>query len=399
MTAPASAPPPSPTDASAGRDEVSRRWQWLALAALVGVVLWQLAPMLTPFVISALLAWMGDPLVDRLEARGRSRTTAVVLVFALMTLVLAAVLVVLLPMLYRQVALLVESLPTYLEWFRGTALPWIEARARIDLGEYIDPGYLVEAIKGHWQEAGGAAATVLGHIGRSGLALMGFAANVVLVPLVTFYFLRDWDLMVARVRDLLPRPLEPTVARLAKESDVVLGAFLRGQLLVMLGLGTIYSLGLWAVGVDLALLIGMLAGVLSFVPYLGTAIGVIAAVIATLVQHGDALHVGLVLGVFVAGQMIEGYVLTPWLVGERIGLGPVAVIFAVMAGGQLFGFLGVLIALPVAAVVNVLLRYAHERYTASRLYGADEGAGPPPAAPAEAADAGDAAAPPAPPSA
>ena len=394
MSAPVLSPPPA-----SDRDDVARRWQWLALAALVGVVLWQLAPILTPFVISALLAWMGDPLVDRLEARGRSRTTAVVLVFAFMTLMLAAVLVVLLPMLYRQVALLVESLPTYLEWFRGTALPWIEARARIDLGDYVDPGHLVELIKGHWQQAGGAAASVLGSIGRSGLALLGFAANVVLVPLVTFYFLRDWDLMVARVRDLLPRPLEPIVSRLAKESDVVLGAFLRGQLLVMLGLGTIYSLGLWAVGVDLALLIGMLAGLLSFVPYLGTAIGVIAAVIATLVQHGDLLHVGLVLSVFVAGQMIEGYVLTPWLVGERIGLGPVAVIFAVMAGGQLFGFLGVLIALPVAAVVNVLLRYAHERYTASRLYGADEGAGPPHAAPAEAADAGDAAAPPAPPSA
>jgi predicted PurR-regulated permease PerM len=155
----------------------------------------------------------------------------------------------------------------------------------------------------------------------------------------------------------------------------------------MLALGTIYSVGLWLVGIDLALLIGMLAGLVSFVPYLGVFVGVVASVIAALVQHGDWVHVALVIGIFAIGQTLEGFVLTPWLVGDRIGLHPVAVIFAIMAGGQLFGFLGILLALPVAAVAMVVLRYAHERYTASRLYGAGAERGPDAAAPVARAPA------------
>jgi len=176
--------------------------------------------------------------------------------------------------------------------------------------------------------------------------------------------------LVERIRRLLPRPVEPTVSQLARESDLVLGGFLRGQLSVMVALGLIYTLGLWAVGIDLALLIGMTAGLISFVPYLGTIVGMVAAVIAAVVQYQDFLHVALVLGVFGIGQLLEGFVLTPWLVGDRIGLHPVAVIFAVLAGGQLFGFLGILLALPVASIVMVLLRYAHHRYVGSGLYGA-----------------------------
>jgi predicted PurR-regulated permease PerM len=191
------------------------------------------------------------------------------------------------------------------------------------------------------------------------------------VPVLTFYFLRDWDVMVAQIRDLLPRPYLPTVSRLARESDEVLGGFLRGQFSVMLSLGSIYAIGLWAIGIDLGLLIGFVAGLVSFVPYLGAFVGVTSAVIATLVQHGDATHLLLVMGVFALGQTLEGFVLVPWLVGDRIGLHPVAVIFAIMAGGQLFGFLGVLLALPVAAVAMVLLRYAHEHYRRSGLYGAE----------------------------
>jgi predicted PurR-regulated permease PerM len=166
----------------------------------------------------------------------------------------------------------------------------------------------------------------------------------------------------------VPRDHIGTVSRLAKESDQVLGAFLRGQFSVMVVLGVLYAVGLWAVGLDLGLLIGFIAGLVSFVPYLGPATGVILGVLAALVQYGDWAHVALVLGVFGIGQVIESYVLTPRMVGDKIGLHPVAVVFAIMAGGQLFGFLGVLLALPVAAIANVLLRYAHERYTHSRLY-------------------------------
>jgi predicted PurR-regulated permease PerM len=209
---------------------------------------------------------------------------------------------------------------------------------------------------------------MLGYLSRSGFALIAWIANIVLVPFLTFYFLRDWDLLKERVAALVPRDHIGTVSRLAKESDQVLGAFLRGQFSVMVVLGVLYAVGLWAVGLDLGLLIGFIAGLVSFVPYLGPATGVILGVLAALVQYGDWAHVALVLGVFGIGQTIESYVLTPRMVGDKIGLHPVAVVFAIMAGGQLFGFLGVLLALPVAAIANVLLRYAHERYKHSRLY-------------------------------
>jgi predicted PurR-regulated permease PerM len=194
-------------------------------------------------------------------------------------------------------------------------------------------------------------------------------ANVLLVPVVTFYLLRDWRGLTTRLLELVPRRVEPEVARLARAADDMLGAFMRGQLAVMVALGTIYSVGLWFVGLDLAFLIGMLAGLLSFVPYLGFAVGIVAAGVAAIMQFHEWLPLVYVLLVFGVGQILEGTVLTPWLLGDRIGLHPVAVIFAVLAGGQLFGFVGVLLALPAAAVIMVLLRYAHERYLQSSLYG------------------------------
>ena len=348
-----------------------KRWQALALVLLFGVLLWLLGPILTPFVIAALLGWLGDPLVDRLERSGRSRSVSVTLVFGLITLGLALALLVLVPMLWDQVMHLIDSLPRIAQWITGAAVPWLEARFRISIAPYVDANYLLTLLQSHWKEAGGMAAYLIGRLSESGLALFALAANIALVPVLTFYFLRDWDVMVAQVRDLLPRPYLPTVSRLARESDEVLGGFLRGQFSVMLSLGTIYAVGLWAIGLDLGLLIGFVAGLVSFVPYLGAFVGVTSAVIATLVQHGDATHLLLVLGVFAIGQTLEGFVLVPWLVGDRIGLHPVAVIFAIMAGGQLFGFLGVLLALPVAAISMVLLRHAHDQYRRSGLYGAE----------------------------
>src|SRR6478735_7867654 len=347
-----------------------RRWQALGLVLLLGVLIWLLAPILTPFVISALLGWLGDPMVDRLERAGRSRSTSVGLVFGMITLALAIALLVLAPMLWEQVMHLTESLPRMAAWMTTDAVPWLEHRLRIPIARYVDPNYMMEYLQSHWSEAGGIASYVLAHLGSSSLALVALVANIALVPVLTFYFLRDWDVMVAQIRDLLPRPYLPTISRLARESDEVLGGFLRGQFSVMVPLGSIYAVGLWAVGLDLGLLIGFVAGLVSFIPYLGAIVGVCAAVIATLVQHGDMMHLALVLGVFLLGQTLEGFLLVPWLVGDKIGMHPVAVIFAIMAGGQLFGFLGVLLALPVAAVGMVMLRYAHHRYTRSGLYGA-----------------------------
>jgi len=348
-----------------------RRLQWTAVALLVGALLWLLAPVLSPFVFAALLGWLGDPLVDRIERRGLSRNIAVLLVFGTMMLALAIALVLLVPLLERQLITLVQSLPRYRDWLVGTVVPWLEQRTGMQLMAWLDPERLIELVRTHWQQAGGLAATMLGYVSRSGFALLGLIANVVLLPVLTFFFLRDWDLFVERVAALVPRDHQATVARLAGESSAVLGAFLRGQFLVMLILGVLYGIGLWAVGLDLGVLIGVLAGVLTFVPYLGPATVVVFGGIAALVQYGDWPHLLGVLAVFGVGQVIESYFLTPKLVGDRIGLHPVAVIFAVLAGGQLFGFLGMLLALPVAAVANVLLHYAVERYRASRIYRGD----------------------------
>lgn len=349
----------------------TRRWQWLAVLLLAGFLIWKLAPILTPFVISALLGWLGDPLADRLERSGRSRATSVGLVFLLIILLLTLCSLVLLPLLWDQFSTLMDSVPQLAHWVSAVAIPWMELRFHVDLAKYVDPAFIFATIQGHWEEAGGIAATVLGYLTSSSLALFSVIANITLVPVLTFYFLRDWDVMVGAVRNLLPRPSLPIVTQLARESDQVLGGFLRGQLSVMLALGGIYASGLWLVGLDLGLLIGMIAGLVSFVPYLGAFVGVSIGVLASLVQHGDMMHLALVLSVFAVGQTLESFILTPWLVGDRIGLHPVAVIFAIMAGGTLFGFLGVLLALPVAAVAMVMLRFAHQRYRSSGLYGAE----------------------------
>ncbi|MGE8288973.1 MAG: AI-2E family transporter [Stenotrophomonas sp.] len=347
-----------------------RRLKWMVLSAFGLWVMWLLAPILTPFVVALMLGWLGDPLVDRLEARGRSRNTAVVMVFALMVLLLVLALLILVPMIERQITTLVAALPQGQAWLMGTAIPWIEAKTGLELMGWLDPDRLIDWIRSHWQQAGGVASTFFGYLSRSGFAMVAWVVNLALLPILAFYFLRDWDKLVERVASVIPRNHIETVSRLAKESDEVLGAFIRGQIAVMIALGVVYAVGLSVVGLKLGLLIGIVAGLISFIPYLGATTGVVMAVLAALVQaQGFDLKLLVLVGVvFTVGQLLESYVLTPRIVGDKIGLHPVAVIFAVMAGGQLFGFLGMLLALPAAAVINVLLRYAHERYRQSELY-------------------------------
>ena len=345
-----------------------RRVQWAVLVVAILWVIGQLGPVLTPFVFAALLSWLGDPVVDRLQARDLRRITAVGLVVAVMLVILTLGLLVLLPLLEQQLVTLVESVPRYRDWLVGVALPWLQHRTGLEIMSWLDPDRMFQLVGEHWEGAKGVATSVLGYVSRSGLALLGMVATIALTPVVTFFFLRDWDLIVAKIASLIPRRYYPTVALLARESDAVLGGFLRGQFLVMLIMGVLYGVGLWAVGLDVGVLIGVAAGLLTFVPYLGPTTVVVLGGIAALVQYGDWQHllgVGVVWGL---GQVIESYVLTPKLVGDRIGLHPMAVIFSVMAGGQLFGFLGMLLALPVAAVINVLLRYVEERYRHSRAY-------------------------------
>lgn len=353
-----------------------RRLKWTAVIVGVLWVVWLLAPILTPFVLALLLGWLGDPLVDRLERAGRSRNMAVTLVFVLMVLLLVLALVILVPMLERQIVTFIDVLPQARDWFIGTAIPWAERKTGLELMGWLDPERLIAWIRGHWQQAGGVAATFFGYLSRSGFAMVTWVVNLVLLPILTFYFLRDWDLLVARVAATIPRNHVGTITRLAQQSNEVLGAFIRGQFLVMLALGVIYAGGLTLVGLKLGLLIGIVAGLISFIPYLGATTGILLAVLAALVQaKGFDLQLLILVGVvFTVGQLLESYVLTPRIVGDKIGLHPVAVIFAVMAGGQLFGFLGMLLALPVAAVANVLLHYLHEQYRQSDLYAGEKSA-------------------------
>jgi len=343
--------------------ETSRRWQMLAIIVVIGLLMWLLAPVLMPFAVAAMLAYLSDPLADRLERFGLGRSLAVSIVFVVLILVIAAVLLLLVPLIARQIENLVQNFPRYVEWARDKAVPSLQAKLHLDPNAF-DTDRLVEQIKQHIGSIG----SVLGTLSRSGLGVVAWLTNLVLIPVVWFYLLRDWDRLVAWVDRMLPRSVQPTVAHLARESDVVLGAFVRGQLLVMLALAIYYGVALTLIGISVGPLIGMVAGLLSFVPYLGFITGFGAAIIASLVQHGDWPHLLMVVGVFVVGQLLEGYVLVPRLVGEKIGLHPVAVIFAVLAGGYLFGFLGVLLALPAASVILVLLHYLAQRYRQSDLY-------------------------------
>ena len=351
----------------------SRQWFWLAVGLLLIWLAWKLAPVLTPFGISAALAYLFDPLTDRLE-RVRigswqwGRTLAVVVVFALMIGAFVLLLVVFIPLLQTQIEQLVARTPQFLEWLGTTAWPWLQQTLGLQ-SITLDASTITGSLKEYWDEASKAMFTVLGSVSQGGQAVFSFLINLVLVPVVTFYLLRDWDRLISSVHMMLPRRHEPLVCRLAGEIDDVLGAFIRGQLIVMLALGLIYSFGLWVVGLDLAIIIGLSAGLLSIVPYLGTIVGVFAALLAAIFQFQDVIHLLMVAAVFGAGQLLEGMVLTPKLVGDRIGLHPVAVIFAVLAGGQLAGFLGILLALPVAAALNVLVMHVRAEYRNSDYYG------------------------------
>lgn len=348
------------------------RIRWLLIIVALGYVVYLLSPVLTPFLIAALFAYLFDPLADRMESWriGRwslGRGAAVTLIFLGMSLVGVVIVLGLIPLIERQVASLAGQIPLWAAWLEDTAVPWLAGRFNLDPAA-LDPGQWLSVLQEHWKEAGGVAASVMGVLTQSGAALVGWAINLVVAPVVAFYLLRDWDTLVGHIRATIPRHVEPTVVELARRSDRVLSGFMRGQLAVMLALALFYGVALWMVGINVGPLIGMIAGLISFVPYLGAITGVLLGVVAALVEYQDMHHVVLVLVVFGVGQLLESYVLVPRLVGDKIGLHPVAVIFAVLAGGELLGFTGVLLGLPLAAVVMVLLRYGYERYTQSDLY-------------------------------
>jgi len=349
----------------------SQKWMLLSVILLMGWLFYLLSPILTPFLVAAFLGYIGDPLVDKLEARKLSRTLSVTIVFSVFTIFFLMILILLVPLLESQLLALLSKLPAFIDFLQSDVIPKVlkfSGIGSLNPDQSFDFSGLKQAVRDNWQSIGGFAGRLVNTLSNSGLLILAWATNLVLIPVIAFYFMRDWDILVARISHLLPRHIEPLVSRLAKQSDEVLADFLRGQLLVMSCLSGIYSIGLWIAGLELALLVGLLAGMVSFVPYLGFIVGILAAVIASLIQFHDLTLILPIVIVFGIGQLIESMLLTPLLVGDRIGLHPVAVIFSIMVGGQLFGFVGVLIALPVSAVLMVILRHMYQTYVSSGLY-------------------------------
>ncbi len=347
-------------------ESVSRHWPWYAGAITALCLLWWLTPILAPFAIGAGIAYLGDPTADRLERLGLSRTASVAIVFSGIVIVVLLLLILLAPMLYQQSISLIHNIPAWINWILDVGLPRIGIH--LPDGAHLDADGLQRIVSEHWSQAGGVVSMLWLRVSESGKAFATMAANLLMIPIVSFYLMRDWDRLVAWIATLIPPRHLPRAARFAREADDVLGSFIRGQLLVMAALAAIYSIGLTLTGLTLGLIIGVIAGLLSFVPYLGFVVGFGAALVAMLVQTHEGLPLLWICLVFGIGQVLESAVLTPILVGDKIGMHPVAVIFAVMAGGQLFGFAGVLVALPVSAVLAVMLRHARDEWLISPLY-------------------------------
>lgn len=340
---------------------------WLAAAAALAWLLYLLDPVLTPFLAAGILSYILQPLVARAAGwKHFSRTGATVLVMALMFGALVALLLILLPLLRYEAGMLMSKLPELLDIARERLLPLLEQY--FGIAAQWDAASFRELLNEHWQSAGGVSGKVLPWLGSSGMTLVNLLLNLLLIPLVMFYLLRDWPQLLERIDNIIPRRWHAKTVEITGEVDVVLAEFLRGQLSVMVLMSLFYAIGLALTGMQFALPIGIVSGMLVFVPYLGAIFGLVLATLVALTQFDSITGVLLVWGIFAAGQMLEGFVVTPKLVGDRIGLHPLGVVFALMAFGQLFGFFGVLLALPISAMLLVGMRHLRGWYFASALY-------------------------------
>ena len=351
---------------NAPRADRLQTFTWTAAGLAIVALFWLLGPILTPFVIAAVFAYICDPAVNWMVARRVPRALAVLLVIIALGLVLVALALILVPMVYREAVLLIRRLPELVEMFNAQVAPILQARLGIEL--QLDAAQFRELIAANWNNAQDIVPIVLGHLKTGGMALLGFVANLFLIPMVMFYLLQEWPRILDALERIVPRPWLARTMRILNDIDSVMSEFLRGQLSVMMLLAVFYSVGLWFAGLNFALPVGVLTGLLVFIPYVGFGGGLILAIVAALLQaQGWPPLIGVAI-VYALGQLVESFLLTPYLVGERIGLHPLAVIFALMAFGQLFGFVGVLVALPVGAALLVGLREVREAWFASPVY-------------------------------
>jgi predicted PurR-regulated permease PerM len=341
-------------------------WWWLAIAAAFLLALYWLRPVLTPFFLGAVLAYVWQPLVQRLARWHVPRAMSAVLVLLLEAIIVGLLALAVLPLFVKELAQLSAQLPAFLDRLNETLAPWLRSRFGVEVA--FNAASLREALAESLRNSEGLGMSLLNSLRLGGMGLLGLFANLVLTPVVQFFLLRDWNAMLLRINALVPPGVQPGVAGFAREADDALSQYLHGQMLVIVVMVVFYTTGLWLSGLEFFLPIGVITGALVFVPYVGAATGFVLGSLAALLQFQDWRGVIWVWVVFGLGQALEGNLITPKLVGERIGLHPVAVIFALLAFGQIFGFAGLLVALPASAVLLVALRKLNARYVDSSLY-------------------------------
>ncbi len=353
------------------------KWRWMIGFGILGfIILWHITPVLLPFVAGAGIAYFLDPTVDWLERRGLGRGLGSLVTILAFFLTCFLVLLLFVPIIQVQAVELAQRLPTILTTIQDRANLWL-VDAQRDFG--VSDADIINLRAAAGADAGkalGYVAQFIGNLLVGGLAVVNILSLIFVTPVVAFYLLRDWDMLIAKIDSWLPLGAAETIRAQAREIDAILSGFARGQALLCLSLGLFYAIGLRIVGLDFGIIVGLLAGLLSFIPFVGVFVGGLTSVGLAVLQFDSWLPVIIVAGVFGVGQVLEGYVLQPWLVGDRVRLHPVWIIFALLAGGTLFGFLGVLMAVPVMAVIGVLVRFGVANYLASELYDPP----PPPAA-------------------
>lgn len=341
-------------------------YMWFVIFFAFFYLLYILRSVLMPFVAGILLAYLLDPMVDKLQKLKISRLWATLLVCLIAILIILPAIGLFLSMLENQISLLLQATPKYLSLIMDKIRPILQSLT--EKFPDLKGGNIEEIVRGNI----GNSLKIIGRIFRgllsNGFALINLISLILITPVVTFYMLRDWDIFVKKFEDLLPQKSKKAIIETLSEINVIIAGFIRGQLSVCLILGLFYSIGLRLVGLELGLLVGFIAGIISFIPYVGSITGFVLGCILAFAQYGDITHVMYVIGVFLVGQFLEGNFLTPKLVGESVGLHPVWVMFALLAGGVLLGFLGLMLAVPLAAIIGVLVRNAIKRYKLSSLY-------------------------------
>lgn len=348
---------------------------WLISLAILIFLLYILRGVLLPFVAGMALAYLLDPLADKLEKWGLSRMLATVLILVVFLVFFIIVLILVVPVLGHQLAGLIQNVPTYLTKLQSLVASILDGRIGHALG--ITMSDVETELGGFMKDGASIAGKLIKSIWTGSMSLISIASLLVVTPVVAFYLLFDWDRMIAAVDSWLPREHAEVIRQLASEMNASIAGFLRGQMMICVFLGAFYAIGLSLLGLNFGFLIGIIAGLISFIPYLGSAVGFVLSMGVAIVQFWpDYTMIGAVLVVFALGQFIDGNVLQPKLLGKSIGLHPVWLMFALFAFGSLFGFVGMLIAVPLAAVIGVLVRFALSQYLSSSFY-RGTGGGPP----------------------